>query len=437
MQAVILCAGKGERLKALSSPKALTKLLGLTLIERVIFTLYEVGIREVILITGYKSEEIKSYLDTHLQLKEFRLTYVYNEDWEKGNGTSFLKAQDYVKDDFLLLMCDHIFESSLIEKVKNTPLSDTLSILVVDNNPKGYIDKADATKVVIKEGKIVNLGKNLSQFDGLDCGLFLHSKEVFNFLAPYASQINSLTQAMRIIAKAGKLKPLYCQGKFWIDIDTPLLLKKAEKLLLKSLIKPTDGVISYYLNRPLSLRLTKYLVNTEVSPNFISFLSFLISIGAGFFFSLGVSFSNLVAGLLAQLSSIIDGCDGEVARLKYKTSSWGGWFDAVIDRYAEAGIILGIILGAIKQNVFFSSQVIWVLGYLSLAGSIMNSYTAIKFDAIFKEKRGKFRFGRDIRLFLIMIGGLFNQLLLLLIVLSFITNYVCFSRLYRIWKYKF
>ncbi|MBW2005204.1 MAG: CDP-alcohol phosphatidyltransferase family protein, partial [Deltaproteobacteria bacterium] len=51
-------------------------------------------------------------------------------------------------------------------------------------------------------------------------------------------------------------------------------------------------------------------------------------------------YSNLVIGtLLAHLSSVIDGCDGEIARLKFQVTEFGGWFDAVLDRYADAFLL--------------------------------------------------------------------------------------------------
>jgi len=46
--------------------------------------------------------------------------------------------------------------------------------------------------------------------------------------------------------------------------------------------------------------------------------------------------------MLAQISSIIDGCDGEIARLKFQTSEFGGWYDAILDRYADAFLLFSL-----------------------------------------------------------------------------------------------
>ena len=50
-----------------------------------------------------------------------------------------------------------------------------------------------------------------------------------------------------------------------------------------------------------------------------------------------------IGGMLAQLASIVDGCDGEIARLKHSQSEFGGWFDAVLDRYADAVLLFGLM----------------------------------------------------------------------------------------------
>ena len=118
-------------------------------------------------------------------------------------------------------------------------------------------------------------------------------------------------------------------------------MAKTETLLLENLRgKSNDGPISRYLNRPLSVHLTRYLARLAVTPNQISLFSFLCSIAAAALITIsGYAPSNLTAhlclaigGLIAQFASVIDGCDGEIARLKFQQSDYGAWFDAVLDR---------------------------------------------------------------------------------------------------------
>jgi len=126
----------------------------------------------------------------------------------------------------------------------------------------------------------------------------------------------------------------------------------------------------------------------------------------------------------------VDGCDGEVARLKLRQTKYGGWLDSVLDRYADAAIILGLVYGYWSIN---GDITIWIIGFFALIGSFLNSYTSDKYDSIFRNgdmtKRSKFRMGRDVRLLLITIGALTNQIPIMLIILAAISNFEALRRL--------
>jgi len=200
------------------------------------------------------------------------------------------------------------------------------------------------------------------------------------------------------------------------------MLKKSEDKLLTNLKKTSDGPVSRYLNRPISIIISKYLVKTSISPSFISFFSFIISMSGAFFFFLGGYVNLVIGGILAQISSIVDGCDGEVARLKFQRTEFGGWFDAVLDRYADAFLLFGL-----TYYVFLpTGNVLYLfIGFFAIIGSFMNSYTADKYDGLMKKKLGLknyFRIGRDVRIFLIFIGALINQPLLVLTLIAILMN---------------
>jgi len=236
---------------------------------------------------------------------------------------------------------------------------------------------------------------------------------------------------VRLLAEKGKMRAFSISPKFWLDIDTEKDLVKAEKLLLKNLTKPTDGPVSKYLNRPLSTRLTRFLVRTRLTPNQLTFISFLISLLAGGLFALGKYPALVLGGIMAQFASILDGCDGEVAKLKFQKSDYGAWFDAVLDRYADALLILGACFG---HWLVYHQLSIWLVGFFAILGGFMNSYTAVKYDAIFiqNQRSPKFRIGRDLRLFLIFLAGLFNQVWMVLFLLAILTNLESLRRLYSL-----
>jgi len=421
MKALIIAAGEGKRIRDVSGelPKPLTPLLGLSLIERIILSAKSAGINDFVIVLGYKGDKIREKLGDGSRYG-VSIEYVENKEWKKGNGLSVLSAKEKIDGDFILLMSDHVFDPDIIRDLKEKKLDDADGILVVDRERREYIDMEDATKVKTEGELIVDIGKDLEDFNGIDCGIFLFSKNIFDALEESLKRgDDSLSGGVKILAQKGRMKFLDIGDRFWIDIDTGNSLKVAEKHLLNSLIKPTDGPISRYINRRISTKISKFLVKTSISPNVISIISFTISMLSAFLFSFGQWIYVALGALLAQISSIVDGCDGEVARLKFRESEYGAWMDSVLDRYADSAIILGMTYGCFMS---FGKTMVWLAGFLAVVGSLLNSYTAIKYDQIIRKRREKIRFGRDIRLFLITIGGLANQTFLTLLLLAGITN---------------
>jgi CDP-L-myo-inositol myo-inositolphosphotransferase len=138
---------------------------------------------------------------------------------------------------------------------------------------------------------------------------------------------------------------------------------------------------------------------------------------------------NIAAGLLAQLSSIIDGVDGSLARLKSLSSAFGGFLDSILDRYADILIILGLTIWSVSNEVY---PYAWLVGFLSITGTLGVSYSRARISPDFKHHfdRGFLSLAsRDIRLFLIMIGAIVGQGYFCLIVIAALTHLVIISRL--------
>ncbi|NQS88801.1 NTP transferase domain-containing protein, partial [Patescibacteria group bacterium] len=118
MKALIIAAGEGKRLNSLTrnKPKGLIQLLGLSLLERVILTAKQAGIYEFLVVIGYLGNRIKAKLGDGSKLG-VRITYIENKEWQRGNGVSVLKAKESLKEKFILLMSDHIFDDRILKKL--------------------------------------------------------------------------------------------------------------------------------------------------------------------------------------------------------------------------------------------------------------------------------------------------------------------------------
>ena len=427
MKALIIAAGEGTRLKTLinDKPKSLISLLGLSLIERVILTVKQSGVDDFIIVTGFCGEKIKKGLGNGNKYG-VKISYIENNEWKKPNGISVLKAKEHIKENFVLLMSDHIFDESILIKLKDQKITNDEIMLAVDYNIKDneFVDVDDVTKVSIQNHNITDIGKNISNYNAYDTGIFLCSPAIFDAIEESSHKgDSSLSGGIRILANKEKAKIFNIKDSYWIDVDNENTFKKAERKLLTNLKKKSDGPVSRYLNRPISTSISKYLLKTRISPNFISLFTFIIATLGAFFFFLGGYINLVIGGILAQFASIIDGCDGEIARLKFLATGFGGWFDAVLDRYAD-----GFLLFGLTYYVYFinNSFLYIAIGFLAIMGAFMNSYTADKYDSLMNRRLGPkddfFRIGRDVRMFIIFIGALINQPLLILILIGAMTN---------------
>ena len=430
MKALIIAAGQGLRLRPIGDTKPLVSLLGLGLIERVILTAKKSGIKEFCIVTGYHGEKIRKHLSDGRKYG-VKIEYVENDEWTRGNAISVLKAKDHFKESFVLLMADHNYDHRILNELLKTKIEKDECILCVDKNPGDHLNVDDATKVRTVDHRIEAIGKDLSDYNCIDTGIFICNPIIFDVLEQSISKGDEgLSGAIKILAQRCKMKCMSLEDNFWIDVDDKSDRKNAELLICNKLKKNTDGPVSQILNRPISLRITKVLLKTGITPNQITIFSTIMGlVGASFFFS-GEYFYLILGGIIIHIHSIVDGCDGEVARLKLRQSKYGGWLDSVLDRYVDAAIILGLVYGYWSIN---GDITIWVIGFVTLIGSFLNSYTSDKYDSIFKDKSmkksSKFRMGRDVRLLIITIGALTNQIPIILIILAVITNFEALRRL--------
>ena len=290
MKALIIAAGRGERLGNLTEnkPKPLLKLLGLTLIERIILTANQAGIDEFLVVTGYLGDKIKAKLGDGKNLK-VKIDYIENSDWEKGNGISVLKAKDIIKENFILLMSDHIFDESILTDLKNQEITNDEVMLAIDKNieTNKSIDVDDATKVLVEDGRILDIGKTCSKYNAYDTGIFLCSPAIFSAIEESLQNDDSLSGGIKVLANKGKVKTFDIRDNYWLDVDDKNAFIKAETKLLATLKKTSDGPVSRYLNRPISTRITKFLLRTCITPNLISFFSFILALLGAFFFLFG------------------------------------------------------------------------------------------------------------------------------------------------------
>ena len=187
----------------------------------------------------------------------------------------------------------------------------------------------DATKVKVVGDKISDIGKSIKDSNGFDTGFFILNSDQFNKVNKLLVRKKlSLSEVIQELVQQKKLYFIEVSEDGWFDIDTNQDLFNAKNYLLNnSNSKINDGSISKYINRPISKWITSKITDYPLTPNQISIVVFFVSMLSGLIISMEGYFFLLLGALLAQLSSILDGCDGEIARLKLLKSKFGEFFD--------------------------------------------------------------------------------------------------------------
>jgi choline kinase len=238
-EAVILMAGEGSRLRGSDNTflKPFVPLLGRPLISYTLDSLIRVGIKTVDFVVGYESgrmiEQVKQFLPSDL-----RASFIENRDWQKQNGISLLAAASHVSKPFLLTMSDHLFDGAVVDRLLDSSEPAFLNI-AVDRKVDSIFDLEDAMKVQTSGNRITNIGKKLQHYDAIDTGLFVCPVQIFDYLERAKSNSRqsdcSLADAVQLMADDKKVRAIDIGNAWWQDVDTPQMLKYAERRMSKRL----------------------------------------------------------------------------------------------------------------------------------------------------------------------------------------------------------
>ena len=233
MKCLIIAAGQGSRLRSIAEAKPLIPLKNTPLIERVIDSCLEAGVDGFYVVVGYKGNSVREHLEEVSWSKNVPITIIENDEWERANGISVLKAKLHMDEPFLLMMGDHIFDPEIARLLMLQSSANEGILLAVDEDLKNpFVDMDDVTRVVVEENRIQKIGKGMEPYNCFDTGVFLCDPTLFSAIEKSAKEgDDSLSGGVRNLAKQGKAKAMPINGLFWCDIDDPSNFKQAEEYL--------------------------------------------------------------------------------------------------------------------------------------------------------------------------------------------------------------
>jgi len=163
------------------------------------------------------------------------------------------------------------------------------------------------------------------------------------------------------------------------------------------------------------------LALSRVHPNVLTFIGLLINAWAAYLFGVG---RFQAAGFVVIGAGLFDMVDGRVARETNQVTRFGGFFDSVLDRYSDLGLLVGLLVyyASINRNLYV------VLTAVVMMGSVMISYTRARAENTIPRCKVGF-LERPERIVLIIIGALFNHMAQVLWVIGVLSNITVIHRM--------
>jgi len=232
---IVLAAGIGSRLinsNIETTIKPLANVESLTLLVRTINSLEVADCSRVVIVLGWKAEEIKEQIVRRYN-GPLALDFVYNEQFKLKNGISVLCAQPFISGEFILTMADHVLDDDIMYRIRDHHPPEGGATLCVDYKLNTIFDIDDATKVVAVESRIEKIGKKLKEYNCIDTGVFIGTDGLMEAIDQVYKEKGdtSLSEGVQLLADRGLMEVLDIKDAFWQDVDNLDMLQHAEKLL--------------------------------------------------------------------------------------------------------------------------------------------------------------------------------------------------------------
>jgi len=225
--AVLLAAGEGSRLRAVTPYKPLCPVGGRALIDHAITGMAAAGLTRVVVSLGYGGAAIAA----HLAARDWPIAVeTVTTDWHQPNGVSALAAGAALGDGgAVLAMCDHLVTPDHYRRLALAGYGTGLTLGIDRRIGHAWVDPLDVTAVATQGDRIVAISKGLEPHDCYDTGVFAVGTRFFAALASLASP--SLTEGVRLLAADGAARVVDCSDLTWLDVDDAAALAHASDWL--------------------------------------------------------------------------------------------------------------------------------------------------------------------------------------------------------------
>jgi len=203
--------------------------------------------------------------------------------------------------------------------------------------------------------------------------------------------------------------------------------------------KQQDSILATLVYRKISIRITKILLPTSITPNQVTLFSFALGMASAALFFFGGYWYLLAGAVVLQLHVVFDCVDGEIAKIKGLQSTGGALLDEAVDRAVDIAVFITLAFGIFNTSGSFW---IWPIALLCLSGTLTMSLIEFKLDTLkipmsgssdldqtIASSRFGLGWGGGANEFVILVGAAANQMVPALIAIAFFANAHWIARL--------
>ena len=366
-----------------SKVNAMTRVGGLTLFQRTVFTLQRAGISQILALVGEEEANLRSLVhqDDRVQVA---IRWLPVREFPPGDPQTWETLANEVKGSCLILGCHMVFSPSLVESLREGVKDGRVMVAIGCPGDEGWkanpgvVMRADPhpsgmTHRVVFQDQAMESTREIGDEEfrvAPAADLVVLPPRLLGISGAWKTPaVGPIRLALEQAAAEGIVKTVSTTSQDYLDARGPKGLVRAEQMLFRSLqtVKGSlDGLVDRYVNRKLSGVLTRMFIKLGLSPNAITIISMLIGLMGAACLALGSYQLGIIGALLFQFSVIVDCCDGEVARMTFAESPFGQELDIIADNVVHMAIFAGIACGAYLAGPWQHSPLPIVLGAIAI-----------------------------------------------------------------------
>jgi phosphatidylglycerophosphate synthase len=334
---------------------------GLPLLHRILLSGHKAGLKHWLVLAWQEAEQVRASLMASVKLQDIDWRIYDLQDMSPIRLEMVLPMEEVVVVT-CLAVCGHASFSEL--------LATEGASLCVTSTPT-----QPGVPLALQDGRACTMSTTAAP-DGYATGLLRcsggHLARVMRQsweTMPHASL--RLTALVSSLVVSPSVPTVDISQHLWMPLSPPIenTAATAETQLLRRLGRQRESPVIRYMSRPLSRFLTRRLMHTAITPNQITFASALLGLSGACLLAQPGYVWQVLGSLLFLLSTIVDGCDGEIARLTFQESAFGAKLDIVMDNVVHFFLFPGMALGLYRQQ---HDPLYLILGAVVLAGMLLS-----------------------------------------------------------------